>query len=190
MSNQKQRRPYLVAFIGVMAALVFIVTYFRFPFMGSQLHFANALCLLAGMLFGGPLGAIAAGLGSALYDLIGFYGPVEALITFLNKGLMALVCGLILSAPQKRIPGRLMSFIASTVGALLYVALYLFKTYITQRFILHSAPETIGAMLISKAVPSLMNAAFAAIVAPLLYAALKPALEKVGLYRMINPPKS
>ena len=54
---------------GVMAAMVFAVTFFRFPLLGSKVHFANAFCLLAGMLLGPVIGGFSAGLGSAIYDL-------------------------------------------------------------------------------------------------------------------------
>ena len=49
MSNNRQK-TYRIAFIGIMAAMVCVVTYFHFPFLGSQVHFANAFCLLAGLL--------------------------------------------------------------------------------------------------------------------------------------------
>ena len=68
---RKDRHPaYHLALVGVMAALVYVVTMFRFPLLGSKVHFANAMCLLAGLLLGGGYGGAAAGLGSALYDLL------------------------------------------------------------------------------------------------------------------------
>ena len=42
-----------IVYIGVMAALVCAVTFFRFPLLGSKVHFANAMCLLSGLLMGG-----------------------------------------------------------------------------------------------------------------------------------------
>ena len=46
-----------IVFGAVMAALVFVVTLFRFPLLGSKVHFANAVCLLCGLL---PRAAMAA----------------------------------------------------------------------------------------------------------------------------------
>lgn len=91
---RKDRHPaYHLALVGVMAALVYVVTMFRFPLLGSKVHFANAMCLLAGLLLGGGYGGAAAGLGSALYDLLaGGYDPLQALITFVSKFAMAWVC--------------------------------------------------------------------------------------------------
>ena len=51
-------------FIGLMAAIVFVVNYLRIPFMGTQLHMTNALCVLCGLLFGPGAGFLAAGIGS------------------------------------------------------------------------------------------------------------------------------
>ena len=50
---KKQRSStYRTVFLAVMAAIVCVVTFFRFPFLGSKVHFANAMCLLSGLLFG------------------------------------------------------------------------------------------------------------------------------------------
>ena len=49
--NMKERKfsTYQIVFVAVMAALVCVVTFFRFPLLGSKVHFANAMCLLSGM---------------------------------------------------------------------------------------------------------------------------------------------
>ena len=49
-----------IIFGAVMAAMVFVVTMFRFPLLGSKVHFANAVCLLCGLLLGPVLGGTAA----------------------------------------------------------------------------------------------------------------------------------
>ena len=50
--KEKKFSTYQIVFVAVMAAIVCVVTFFRFPFLGSKVHFANAMCLLSGMLFG------------------------------------------------------------------------------------------------------------------------------------------
>ena len=84
MSKQKVQLIRIV-FGAVLAAMVFVVTMFRFPLLGSKVHFANAVCLLSGLLLGPVWGGTAAGLGSALYDL-SFYneGIINLLITFVS----------------------------------------------------------------------------------------------------------
>ena len=52
--KEKKFSTYQIVFVAVMAAIVCVVTFFRFPFLGSKVHFANAMCLLSGMLFGPP----------------------------------------------------------------------------------------------------------------------------------------
>ena len=41
-----------IVYIAVLAAIVCVVTFFRFPFLGSKVHLANAMCLLSGLLIG------------------------------------------------------------------------------------------------------------------------------------------
>ena len=53
-----------IVFGAVMAALVFVVTLFRFPLLGSKVHFANAVCLLCGLLLRLRLRLLGAGGGA------------------------------------------------------------------------------------------------------------------------------
>ena len=182
MSNSRQK-TYRIAFIGIMAAMVCVVTYFRFPFLGSQVHFANAFCLLAGLLFGGRDGFLAAGIGSALYDLVGFYGPADAVVTFINKGLMALACAK-LSRLGGKTPGRsLQTVLACLGGALTYVALYMAKTFLERMLVYGLTFDATLVVMASKLPASLINACFATIAAPVLHAAVAPVLKKAGFIK-------
>jgi len=49
-----------ITFMAMMAAMIYVVTLFRFPLLGSKVHFANAVCLLSGMLLGPLQGGLAA----------------------------------------------------------------------------------------------------------------------------------
>lgn len=76
---------------GVMAALVFVMTYFPkipVPVTGGYVHLGDGAIFLSVLLLG-PLGIPAAAVGSMLSDLIGGY-MVYVLPTFLIKGLVAL----------------------------------------------------------------------------------------------------
>ena len=68
MEKKSRFSTYKIVFVGIMASVVYVVTIFRFPLFGSKVHFANAMCLLSGLLFGPLYGGLAAGLGSGLYD--------------------------------------------------------------------------------------------------------------------------
>lgn len=183
--TQSRNKTFRICFIGLMAAIVFVVNYFRIPFMGTQLHMTNALCVLCGLLFGPSAGFLAAGLGSGLYDIVGGYGA-ECVITFINKGAIALVAGLIgyHAARRDHATGadHAKVILGSILGALSYVALYMLKTYLAGRFIDGLPSDAITAKLISKFPGSMMNAVFAFIVAPILLGAIKPALKRAGLY--------
>ena len=162
MRTTKKMNAYTLAFIGVMAAIVYVVTMFRFPLLGSKVHFANAMCLLGGMLFGPLYGGLASGIGSALYDLTMYNeGIVNLLITFVSKFAMAWVC------------------IAAVAGALTYVALYMLKTFIFQKFVYAFPMETVWATMLSKFIPSIINAAVAVVAAPILFKAVMPALRQL-----------
>ena len=81
-----------LAVAGVMAALVFVMTYLPkvpVPITGGYIHLGDGMIFLGAMLLG-PVGIASAAVGSALSDLVGGY-MVYILPTFLIKGVMALV---------------------------------------------------------------------------------------------------
>ena len=175
-----------VIFAGVMAAVVYVVTLFKIPFLGSNVHFANAACLLSGMLFGPVVGGAAAGMGSALYDLLaGGYGVVDALITFVSKFAMAFVAGVIVygikADPKKYNVFR--TIIGAVVGALTYVVLYMIKTFVFKKFVDGLSMDATWVAMVSKLIPSLINALFASIIAPIFYSAILPILVESGLIK-------
>lgn len=183
-----------VVFSAVMAAIICVVTIFRIPLGQSKVHFANAMCLLSGLLLGPVWGGAAAGLGSALYDvMLGGYDFINALITFVSKFAMAWVAGMIYAAmTRKRAEGEtgwkdLPALAVSCVaGALTYVALYMLKTWIFKMYVEPVPADTIPTVLIAKLIPSLINAAFAIAVTPVFYHALLPALRGSGLLKKIR----
>ena len=182
MTRNRSTSPVLrLALAGMMTAAVMVSNYISIPTGYSRLHVANAVCMLAGMLFGGVRGGIIAGLGSALFDLTFPAYVAEAWITFINKGAMALACGLIVHDRGNRLSRHTMTIIGSVTGALLYVALYMLKSYIQMRWVTPVPPDVVPVTLVGKLSSSAINGLFAVIVAPLLYAALYPALTKSGL---------
>ena len=89
MSDQKVRK---LAMGGVMAALVFVMTYLPkvpVPVTGGYVHLGDGMVFLAAMLLG-HMGVAASAVGSALSDLVGGY-MTYLIPTFLIKGAMALV---------------------------------------------------------------------------------------------------
>ena len=179
-NNYRRWDTFTLTGIGVMAALVYVLTFFRFPLMDSKVHFANAMCLLAGLLLGPVPGGLAAGLGSALYDLLsGGYGPVDALITFVSKFIMAYVCALIAGSGKNVEPKLQRVYVSGIVGALTYVALYMAKSLFYALFVNVIPAEALGVKMISKLVPSLLNAVVAMVAAPVFYHAVWPAMRRI-----------
>lgn len=175
MKNQ-DRKVLNTVLVGALAAMVYVVTLFRFPLLGSKVHFANAVCLLAGLLLGPNLGGVAAGLGSALYDLTMYNeGIVNLLITFVSKFAMAWVCGKIAGRPEEKQP-VVRVVIACVCGALTYVALYMLKTGVYG-----AIAGNIWAPMVSKFPASIINAGAAIVAAPVFYHAVRPALKAAGI---------
>ena len=177
-----------IVFGAMMAALVFVVTLFRFPLLGSKVHFANAVCLLCGLLLGPVWGGTAAGLGSALYDL-SFYneGIVNLLITFVSKFAMAWICGLSAGKRNNEKTQTLIRVVAACVaGALTYVALYMLKTWIFKMYVEPVPADTIPTVMVAKLIPSLINAAFAVVTAPIFLHAVRPPLKAAGILKQLE----
>lgn len=180
--SERRFSTFKMVFVGMMAAVVCVVTLFRFPFLGSKVHFANAMCLLSGLLFGPLYGGLAAGFGSALYDgLLGGYGFDQVLITFVSKFVMAWLCARIAYAGDAKAERHARNIVACVAGALSYVALYMLKTFVYQHFVGGIALDATLVVMVGKLPASLINAVFAMIAAPALYTALRPALKKAGI---------
>ena len=197
MSDYSEKRritPERITFAAMMAAMVYVVTLFRFPLLGSKVHFANAVCLLSGMLLGPVTGGVAAGLGSAIYDAFAGYDVINVAITFVSKFAMAFVCGRIVSRwgggedsfdkkPFHRVDRTL---IACAAGALTYVALYMLKTFIFQKFVGGTDLSTALNVMYTKLPASLINAAAAVVAAPIFYHAVGPVLRSTGLLKKMR----
>ena len=99
--NQKTR---YVVMGGLMAAVVFIATYFirvPAPFSGD-VNLGDGFIILSGFLLG-PVAGIGAAIGSFLSDLLSGAYAIYAPATFIIKGLMGLVAGLIFYKFNKKI---------------------------------------------------------------------------------------
>ena len=177
-----------LVYIAVLAALVCVVTFFRFPLLGSKVHFANAMCLLSGLLMGPFAGGLAAGLGSTLYDaLFGGYDLINCAVTFVSKFTMAWVCARIAFAGGREAGHHGWNVCACVAGALTYVALYMAKTFVFQMYVYGYPMETAVVTMGSKLPASVLNAAAAMIAAPVLHTALRPALKRAGQLEKMHP---
>jgi uncharacterized membrane protein len=105
-----------------MAAIIFVVTYLiRIPMpfaSGGYLNIGDTPLYIAAYLLGGPAGAVAGALGSAMSDLAAGY-VIYVVPTAIIKGAMGFVCGMLM----KR--GDLKRFVlASILGGAIMVGGY------------------------------------------------------------------
>lgn len=170
-----------LALLGMLAAFVFASNYARVtlpvPIGGYQsFTLANIVCILSGLILG-PIGGLASGLGSALYDLTNPLWAAECWITFITKGAMGLMAGMAMSRMPKR---NYMTFlISAVVGCLTYYALYYTKQIGYNGMLLGGLEFQAAAVVSASKIPSsLFNGSVAIILAPPLTLALDKAMEK------------
>lgn len=161
-----------LVYIALFTALVYIFSRFfqipvATPFGQTRFHLGNVFCLLAGLLLGPGYGGLAAGLGSALFDLFDPVYFTSAPITFVTKFALAFVAGMIYRKRKSLIDKKRL-ILASVCGQLTYVVLYLLKSFITNKFVMGFTMEAVMAELIPKAGVSLFNALISVIIAVLL----------------------
>ena len=144
----------------------------------TSFHLGNIMCALSGILLGPWMGGLAAGLGSAIYDMLNPLYISEAWITFLFKGAYGLAAGLIAWSGQKKW-GYLKATVATVAGAITYAGLYLAKSYFYNGLLLSGlTPDAAILTVISKLPATLFNAGIAIVCAPILAIAIRTALEK------------
>ena len=77
--------------IAIMAALVFIATFLiKIPSLNGYTHIGDSMVIISALILGKKKGALAAGLGAALCDLLSGYMQY-VIPTFLIKAIMVLI---------------------------------------------------------------------------------------------------
>ncbi|MBQ8604276.1 MAG: ECF transporter S component [Oscillospiraceae bacterium] len=182
MKKNKSRE---LAYIGLMAALVFVTTNFisiKIPVGAgqTQIHVGNAMCILSGLLFGPVAGGLASGIGSMFVDLLNPAWAPEFWITFIMKFVMGFMAGLVSHLGKQT---KTKNIVAAVIGAVSYVACYLTKNYIQEAILMQQPWETVSAILITKGMASFTNAMIAMVVSVLLYNILYPALKRANILK-------
>lgn len=188
--NKPKFSVYTLAVIGLMAAMVFVATYFLrieipTPAGPTNLKVGNILCLLAGLLFGGLYGGLAAGIGSMFFDLLNPVYAASAPFTLVFFFMMAFVCGLISHSGGKRGLSMKWNIVGGICGALSYIVLHIGKSIIT--LVLAGSgflPAVIACS--TKLITSSINAVIAVVVSVLIAPVLHKALARIGVYEKLG----
>lgn len=149
----------------------------------SSFHLGNILCALSGILLGPWLGGLAAGLGSALFDVFDPLYISECWLTFLTKAVYGLFAGAIAWQGRKAWCGSFgKAFLGAVAGAVGYGLIYLAKTFFYSGLLIQGLqPAAAWLAVITKVPATVFNAVVAIIGAPILAMAIYKALDKAHL---------
>ena len=170
-----------LVFAALMAALTAVGSAIRITVPAdlvgtSSIHLGNIFCALSGLLLGPGMGGLAAGLGSAIYDMTNPLYIGEAWLTFLMKGAYGLATGLV--CKHLKIREYVRDLLATAAGAFTYAFLYLGKTCLKGMIV---SGLTFDAALVATAAKlpaTTFNIVVALVVAPVLSKAIRKALEQ------------
>lgn len=177
--------------VGLMAALVFLGSKLGVDIpvgVGGKthIHLGNVMCLLSALLFGGLAGGIASGTGSMIVDLLDPAWISGAPITFINKFLMGFTCGIVSTKTRGRLNETKSAVIAAIAGQLVYMVLYLGKSFISVMMLGgENALQTAATTMVTKGIASSINAIIAVVVAVPLSIAIRKALNRAGILKPI-----
>ena len=171
-----------IVFAAMMAALTAAGSALRITMPLSiagttSFHLGNIMCALSGILLGPGLGGLAAGMGSAMYDMFNPAYIDEAWLTFLMKGVYGFASGMVIRISRKEL-AYLNSTLAALAGAFCYAALYLIKSYYKAIWIQGVAANAAWIVVVDKLPATIFNGAVAVIFAPVLAITISKALKK------------
>ena len=180
-----------IVFVALMAALTVAGSAIRVTLPidiagTTSFHLGNIMCALSGLLLGPWYGALAAGIGSMIYDFTNPLYIAESWITLLTKGAYGLVAGLVFLYASKLFKKQenavwaayVRAAIATTAGAVTYALLYLTKSYIKGIVVSGLTHDAAMLTLAAKLPATIFNGVVAIIFAPILIVAIRAALKK------------
>ena len=167
---------------ALMAALTVVGSTLRITLpvsvMGTTaFHLGNIFCALSGILLGPGLGGLAAGLGSAIYDMFNPLYIAESWLTFLMKGTYGVVAGLVFHTGKKEW-SYIKATLAAVAGAATYAVLYLAKSYFKAMIVQGVAASGAWIAVLDKLPATVFNAVVAILFAPMLASAIRTGLKK------------
>ncbi len=121
MMNSNLKKMVTAALFAALACVATMSIRIPTPGTNGYIHPGDAIVILSGIVLGPAWGLLAAGIGSALADLIGgyfFYVPV----TFVIKGAVAFLAGVIYQRMGRTARSRYAAVILGGVGDIALVA--------------------------------------------------------------------
>lgn len=191
MREGKKNLTLKIAVAAVMAALVYWGSQMQIQIPAivgfSRFHLGNILCALSGLLLGPWWGGLAAGLGSALFDLMNPAYITEAPITFVTKGIYGLVAGAVFVYVFRRRSNYAAEVVSTVCAAVSYILIYLVKNFFYNNMLLGGLNASASWVAMLEKVPSsVFNGAVAVIFAPILGVAISKALHAAHLDRVLE----
>jgi uncharacterized membrane protein len=112
------------------------------PGTGGYIHPGDAIVILSGVMLGGVYGGLAAGIGSALADLLGGY-VLYAPATFVIKGMLAFLSALLFQKLGKNKQERYLAVGLGGVVDILLVA----GGYLSYEMLIYGVPGALTSLL-------------------------------------------
>lgn len=187
MNQSKSKRAVLMlCMTAMMAALVALGSKLEIQIPSilgtNRFHLGNVMCALSGLLLGPWWGALASGLGSAIFDLFDPIRIAEAPITFVTKGAYGLVAGAVYFKVFKGKSNYVNEAVASALAAVSYIVLYLAKSFFYNGLLIKGLTADAAWLAVLERIPtSVFNGIVAVIFAPILGVALHKALKAAHL---------
>lgn len=193
MRNEKIQKLVMTGVFAALSYVVFTFLQIKISLPGgdaTSIHLGNAVCVLGALILGGLYGGIGGSIGMTIGDLFDPVYVVYAPKTFILKLCIGLITGLIAhrlgrithTSDKKKI---LLWTILAAVGGLVFNMIadplvgYYYKLLILGK---PAADITLAWNIASTSI----NAVLSAIVSVAVYMALRPALQKTGLFWRIG----
>ena len=116
-----------------------------------------------------------------LADTVPGWGACLLMLLFFGLSILFGMIHGAFASKEKARSIEIRGFMICLCGALTYVLLYMLKTFIYQKFVYSFPMDAVWATMLSKLIPSLINAGVAVVAAPLFFHAVLPALKSTGL---------
>lgn len=189
MRNEKIQKLVMTGVFAALSYVVFTFLQIKISLPGgdaTSIHLGNAVCVLGALILGGLYGGIGGAIGMTIGDLFDPIYVVYAPKTFLLKLCIGLITGLIahkigkITHTQDKKKVFLWALLAAIGGLAFNMVADPLVGYVYKLLILGkpAADITLAWNMLSTSI----NAVLSTIVSVLVYMALRPALQKTGLF--------